>query len=189
MTLSVTDIYLDRDLRLSACPVHAGGKRLLKLDGGILIADPDGWDDILLDWAERLRRSYAYEVWFHEDLRAAVKAGSLPGMVLSRKPPEHPRTPPALEKIKFYEWDHSCAYCGVPYGRWHASIRYCSTKCRDDATRRMAADNARRRRSAGRTADHTCGHCGGSFQPKRTDARFCSGRCRVAFHRSHKESP
>lgn len=189
MTLSVTNIYLNNDLRLSACPVHAEGKRLLRLDGGILVAVESGWDDILLDWAERLRRRHAYEVWYYEDLRAAVKAGSLPGMVLSKKPPEHPREPPSLKSIKFYEWDHSCAYCGVPYGRWHASIKYCSTKCRDDATRRMAAENALRRRSAGRATKHTCKHCAAIFAPRRSDAAFCSGRCRVAFHRLYNESP
>jgi len=186
MTLIVTDIYLDGDLRLSACPVHAGGVRLLRRDSGILVADPDGWGDILADWAERLRRRHEYEVWLYEDLMAAVEDRKLPAMVLSRKPPEHPRAPQSLESIRFYDRGE-CASCGVPYGRWHAAIKYCSTSCKAAATRRMAAENARRRRSEGRTTDHTCQHCGASFEPKRADARFCSGRCRVAFHRSQKD--
>lgn len=193
MTPNVTDIYLDHKGNIRACPVHRDGAMLLEpgrtaRGGRVLVAVPGAaWDALLAELGAMLARKHAASVERHQHFAAAYAEGRFPLFALLSAPPENPPTPPLLKWIRFCDSDH-CAECGVVFGRHHASVKFCSTRCKVAATRRMAAENARRRRSEGRITYHTCQHCAASFEPKRADARFCSGRCRVAFHRSHKDS-
>lgn len=71
----------------------------------------------------------------------------------------------------------ACVVCGTEFYAEMPTARYCSYRCRNDASieRQKARRLAKRQR--------TCPACGKAFVGTRSDAVFCSGACRQKNHR------
>ena len=84
---------------------------------------------------------------------------------------EHERS---IELYGYSFWHKlTCWHCGETFIAKCISRRYCSYRCRNDASieRRRAYRKLARKK--------ICGYCGKEFQARRRDAKFCCGSHRV----------
>lgn len=80
----------------------------------------------------------------------------------------------AAKRAAEHATERTCAHCGETYSGKDRRAKYCSTRCKQDASNATDREVTLERRQAGR---QTCAQCGAALTEKRYGARFCSDRC------------